>query len=116
MDNTCVFSSSTFLFRPVSQRTIELTFTRFSENIHLKPYTSEADFYERIYPLYLALLDKAKVFMEETEANPERTIVFISAGFDACEWEHQGMQRHDRRVPVSLRNNHDPLYIYIVKS
>lgn len=90
-----------------------LTFTRFSENIHLKPYTSEADFYERIYPLYLALLDKAKVFMEETEANPERTIVFISAGFDACEWEHQGMQRHDRRVPVSLRDNHDPLYIYI---
>ncbi|KAL0253699.1 hypothetical protein I308_101075 [Cryptococcus tetragattii IND107] len=75
---------------------------QYIENIHLKPYTSEADFYERIYPLYLALLDKAKVFMEETEANPERTIVFISAGFDACEWEHQGMQRHDRRVPVSF--------------
>lgn len=116
MDNTCVFSSSNSLFRFVSQRTIELTFTSFSENIHLKPYTSEADFYERIYPLYLALLDKAKVFMEETEANPARTIVFISAGFDACEWEHQGMQRHDRRVPVSLRDNHDPLHIYIVKS
>ncbi|WVO20479.1 uncharacterized protein IAS62_001776 [Cryptococcus decagattii] len=75
---------------------------QYIENIHLKPYTSEADFYERIYPLYLALLDKAKIFMEETEANPERTIVFISAGFDACEWEHQGMQRHDRRVPVSF--------------
>lgn len=40
--------------------------------------------------------------MEQTEANPGRTIVFISAGFDACEWEHQGMQRHDRRVPVSF--------------
>lgn len=40
--------------------------------------------------------------MEQTEADPERTIVFISAGFDACEWEHQGMQRHDRRVPVSF--------------
>lgn len=40
--------------------------------------------------------------MEQTEADPGRTIVFISAGFDACEWEHQGMQRHDRRVPVSF--------------
>lgn len=55
--------------------------------------------------------------MEETGAEPERTIVFIryvhtllarkvlsgfSAGFDACEHEHQGMQRHDRRVPVGL--------------
>lgn len=78
----------------------------YSENIHLKPYSSEADFYERIYPLYLALLDKAKVFMEQTEADPERTIVFISAGFDACEWEHQGMQRHDRRVPVSWAMTH----------
>lgn len=77
-----------------------------SENIHLKPYSSEADFYDRIYPLYLALLDKAKVFMEQTEADPERTIVFISAGFDACEWEHQGMQRHDRRVPVSWAITH----------
>ena len=26
----------------------------------------------------------------------------VSAGFDACEHEHQGMQRHDRRVPVCL--------------
>ncbi|OXB39537.1 histone deacetylase HOS3 [Cryptococcus neoformans] len=75
---------------------------QYIENIHLKPYSSEADFYERIYPLYLALLDKARVFMEQTEADPGRTIVFISAGFDACEWEHQGMQRHDRRVPVSF--------------
>ncbi|WVQ70703.1 hypothetical protein IAR50_000225 [Cryptococcus sp. DSM 104548] len=72
------------------------------ENIHLKPYSSEADFYERIYPLYLALLDKARVFMEEEEARPGSTVVFISAGFDACEWEHEGMQRHHRRVPVSF--------------
>lgn len=71
-----------------------------SENIHLQPYTSEADFYDRIYPKYLALLDKAKVFMDETGAEAGKTIVLISAGFDACEHEHQGMQRHDRRVPV----------------
>lgn len=72
-----------------------------SENIHLQPYASEADFYERIYPKYLALLEKAKHFMEDTGAEPGRTIVLISAGFDACEHEYQAMQRHDRRVPVS---------------
>ncbi|WWD20659.1 hypothetical protein CI109_105135 [Kwoniella shandongensis] len=75
---------------------------QYIENIHLQPYADEADFYARIYPLYLALLNKAKVFMEHTEADPSRTIVFISAGFDACEHEHQGMQRHDRRVPTSF--------------
>ncbi|WWC65093.1 uncharacterized protein I303_107707 [Kwoniella dejecticola CBS 10117] len=75
---------------------------QYIENIHLQPYEDEADFYARIYPLYLALLNKAKVYMEETQAEPSRTIVFISAGFDACEHEHQGMQRHDRRVPTSF--------------
>jgi histone deacetylase HOS3 len=48
-----------------------------SENIHLQPYTTEQDFYERIYPKYLTLLDKAKAFMEETGAIPEKTIVLI---------------------------------------
>ena len=48
-----------------------------SENIHLQPYTSEADFYDRIYPKYLTLLDKARVFMRETGAEPERTVVLI---------------------------------------
>ncbi|WWC92245.1 uncharacterized protein L201_007199 [Kwoniella dendrophila CBS 6074] len=75
---------------------------QYIENIHLQPYENEADFYERIYPLYLALLNKAKIYMEETQAESSKTIVFISAGFDACEHEHQGMQRHDRRVPTSF--------------
>lgn len=48
-----------------------------SENIHLQPYADEADFYKRIYPLYLALLDKARVFMRDTNADPARTILFI---------------------------------------
>jgi hypothetical protein len=29
-------------------------------------------------------------------------LTMSSAGFDACEHEHQAMQRHDRRVPVSF--------------
>lgn len=48
-----------------------------SENIHLQPYASEEDFYERIYPKYLALLEKSLVFMKETDADPERTVLFI---------------------------------------
>ncbi|BEI89256.1 uncharacterized protein CcaverHIS019_0206180 [Cutaneotrichosporon cavernicola] len=75
---------------------------QYIENIHLQPYEDEADFYKRIYPLYLALLEKARVFMRDTQADPEKTVLFISAGFDACEHEHQGMQRHDRRVPASF--------------
>lgn len=50
---------------------------RCSENIHLQPYSSETDFYERIYPKYLALLDKAKVYLDETDADPERTIILV---------------------------------------
>lgn len=34
--------------------------------------------------------------------DPSRTILFISAGFDACEHEYPAMQRHDRRVPASF--------------
>jgi hypothetical protein len=48
-----------------------------SENIHLQPYSTEEEFYARIYPKYLALLDKAKVYMDETEADPEKTVIFI---------------------------------------
>lgn len=54
-----------------------------SENIHLQPYSSEEDFYERIYPKYLALLDKAKSFMDETGAEADRTMILIRYVVDA---------------------------------
>jgi len=63
MGSTCTFENTMSLTR--------------SENIHLQPYTTEEDFYERIYPKYLALLDKARAFMIETNAIPEKTIVLI---------------------------------------
>lgn len=47
------------------------------ENIHLGSYASEEDFYERLYPRYLAVFEKAKHFIMETEADPERTTVYI---------------------------------------
>ena len=47
------------------------------ENIHLQPYESEEDFYQRLYPRYVAVLEKAKQFLEETDADAERTTVYI---------------------------------------
>ncbi|KAJ9123182.1 hypothetical protein QFC22_001375 [Naganishia vaughanmartiniae] len=75
---------------------------QYVENIHLQLYESEEDFYQRLYPKYITLLDKAKHFLQETGADPSRTTVFISAGFDACEHEQSSMQRHARKVPVSF--------------
>lgn len=68
MDNTCkrghfhLCQDAEYLFR---------------ENIHLQPYKSEEDFYARLYPRYLAVLEKARQFLEETRADPERTTVYI---------------------------------------
>lgn len=75
--------------------------------MHLQPYSSTADFYTRIYPLYSTLLERAEHFLTSsntatTPHDPDRTILFISAGFDACEHEYPAMQRHDRRVPASF--------------
>ena len=50
---------------------------QYIENIHLQPYSSEEDFYQRIYPKYIALLEKARIFLEETGAEPDRTVVLI---------------------------------------
>lgn len=37
--------------------------------------------------------------MQETKSHPQRTLVFISCGFDACTHEYPGMQRHGKHVP-----------------
>ena len=45
------------------------------ENIHLEPYTSEDDFWTRLYPKYTKLLSKAEAFVQGTNAN--EVLVFI---------------------------------------
>ncbi len=47
------------------------------ENIHLQPYDSEDDFYDRLYPRYQQLLKAAEQYVKETDADPRRTVVFI---------------------------------------
>ncbi|KAI0632257.1 Arginase/deacetylase [Trametes polyzona] len=73
------------------------------ENIHLQPYTSETEFWEKLYPeRYLRLLDRAREFIESTGGVRDDTLVFISCGFDANEHEYPSMSRHQRKVPVSF--------------
>ncbi|KAI0647911.1 Arginase/deacetylase [Trametes meyenii] len=73
------------------------------ENIHLKPYTSEKEFWDTLYPKqYLSLLEKAEDFIARTGGTRDNTLVFISCGFDANEHEYPSMSRHLRKVPASF--------------
>ncbi len=73
------------------------------ENIHLQPYASEQEFWDKLYPTqYLRLLKKAGEFIESTGGVRDDTLVFISCGFDACEHEYPSMSRHQRKVPASF--------------
>ena len=66
-------------------------------------YADEADFFNRLYPTYRdTLLGAARTFVDKTSADPRRTLVFISAGFDASEHEYTSMQRHGKRVPTAF--------------
>lgn len=86
-------------------------------NVHLQPYQTEEDFYVAYQERYTQLLKKAdeylsraKIDYERTQAKlygkkpfpPFKSIVVISAGFDASEYEVHTMQRHGVHVPTSF--------------
>lgn len=76
-------------------------------NVHLESYETESAFHERLYHSYSsALLGKAAEFCKATsdgsDEDKEKTLVIVSAGFDASEFESVGMSRHGRRVPSSF--------------
>lgn len=79
-------------------------------NVHLQPWKTEDEFWELYRTRYTVLLDKARAFLR---AQTERVraasgtiqpkgAIFISAGFDASEWEGEGMQRHKVNVPTTF--------------
>ncbi|EJU03261.1 Arginase/deacetylase [Dacryopinax primogenitus] len=73
------------------------------ENIHLEPYTSDEDFWGRLYPQkYSQLLKKADDFFKNTGAEPHKSLVLVSCGFDACSHEMESMSRHKRNVPPTF--------------
>lgn len=79
-------------------------------NIHLQPWKTEAQFWELYEDRYMILLSKARAFLlSHTERlrsasnHPyPKAAIFLSAGFDASEWESAGMQRHQVNVPTDF--------------
>ncbi|KAL2131124.1 hypothetical protein VTI74DRAFT_5535 [Chaetomium olivicolor] len=77
-------------------------------NIHLQPWKTEADFWAMYESKYTVLLEKTRAYLRgQTErlraaGLNSRAAIFLSAGFDASQWEDPGMQRHNVNVPTDF--------------
>ncbi|CBF79250.1 hypothetical protein AN7019.2 [Aspergillus nidulans FGSC A4] len=79
-------------------------------NVHLEPWKTEQDFWELYSAKYSILIEKARDFLKMhtdrlasvPNGPPPKAAIFISAGFDASEWEGMGMQRHKVNVPTEF--------------
>lgn len=83
-------------------------------NVHLQQYQTEEEFYQLYNDSYSVLLQKAHEFLSNAQREhailvendpktpPFKSMVVISAGFDASEYEVQTMQRHGVHVPTSF--------------
>lgn len=79
-------------------------------NVHLQPWKTVSEFWTLYEDRYLVLLAKARAFLKahsdrlrQSPAHPKpKAIIFLSAGFDASEWESPGMQRHQVHVPTEF--------------
>ncbi|RJE27389.1 histone deacetylase [Aspergillus sclerotialis] len=79
-------------------------------NVHLEPWKTTSEFWDLYATRYALLIEKARAFLRyHTErlasspnGPPPKAAVFISAGFDASEWEGSGMQRHKVNVPTDF--------------
>lgn len=77
-------------------------------NTHLQPWKTVEDFWDLYETKYTILLDKARSYLKgqaeklrDAGLSP-RAVIFLSAGFDASEWEGAGMQRHKVNVPTEF--------------
>lgn len=79
-------------------------------NVHLQPWKSDAEFWDLYEDRYMIILSKARAFLKSTthrfRSTPNlptpKAAIFLSAGFDASEWESSGMQRHQVNVPTDF--------------
>lgn len=79
-------------------------------NVHLQPWKSETEFWNLYEDRYSIILSKARSFLKSTterlRSSPHlptpKGAIFLSAGFDASEWESPGMQRHQVNVPTDF--------------
>lgn len=79
-------------------------------NVHLQQWKSEPEFWELYETAYSVILEKARNYLHNQtqrlrslpgQMQPKGAI-FLSAGFDASEWESSGMQRHKINVPTEF--------------
>ncbi|KAG4431031.1 hypothetical protein IFR05_013489 [Cadophora sp. M221] len=79
-------------------------------NVHLQPWKSEIEFWELYETKYAVLLEKTRNYLrsqtDRLRLSPNgpkpKGAIFLSAGFDASEWESSGMQRHKVNVPTEF--------------
>ncbi|KAL2422109.1 Histone deacetylase HOS3 [Exophiala dermatitidis] len=78
-------------------------------NVHLEPWKTPDEFWRLYATKYTVLLEKARTFLRNHTARlrasghvQPKAAIFISAGFDASEWEGAGMQRHSVNVPTDF--------------
>ncbi|KAF2705453.1 Arginase/deacetylase [Pleomassaria siparia CBS 279.74] len=79
-------------------------------NIHLQGWRTIEEFWSIYEDKYVVLLEKASQYLKhhtnrlKTLPNHPRpkAAIFLSAGFDASEWETAGMQRHAVNVPTEF--------------
>lgn len=77
-------------------------------NVHLQPWRNDAEFWKHYETKYSVLLEKTRAYLQmQTErlrssGQNSKAAIFISAGFDASEWEGAGMQRHNVNVPTDF--------------
>ncbi|KAL8931599.1 MAG: hypothetical protein Q9211_006851 [Gyalolechia sp. 1 TL-2023] len=79
-------------------------------NVHLQPWKTDEEFWGLYQTRYTAILSKARSFLrfhterlKQAPLHPRpKAAVFLSAGFDASEWESTGMQRHQVNVPTDF--------------
>jgi histone deacetylase HOS3 len=77
-------------------------------NVHLENWGSPTQFWNLYRTRYLVLLEKTRIFLRHHTAKLRQAgispkgAIFLSAGFDASEWEMAGMQRHGVNVPTDF--------------
>ncbi|KAK4199445.1 hypothetical protein QBC40DRAFT_281980 [Triangularia verruculosa] len=77
-------------------------------NVHLQPWKTEAEFWALYESKYSILLEKTREYLRaqtdklRAQGVNSRAAIFLSAGFDASEWESPGMQRHNVNVPTEF--------------
>ena len=79
-------------------------------NTHLQPWKNESEFWNLYDTRYCVLIEKARAFLlhhsmkrrESASPIPPKAAIYISAGFDASQWEGSGMQRHKVNVPTEF--------------